>query len=136
RPSSPRLPRRPFPPPPWPPPAACPAAYRAALRPPVRGSGLGHDQELEPVEALGVLAEIGRHHLDRLALGLAGLVTDGRLSALERACGLLAAALRLRRLLAHAPERRDDLLVVDHLRHRRRRAPWPPWRDPSPPPAR
>src|SRR3954454_2503465 len=48
-------------------------------------AGLGHDQELQAVERIGVAAEVGLHHLGGLRLGLAGLLLDRRLLAVEPA---------------------------------------------------
>src|SRR4051812_15411501 len=64
-------------------------------------AGLGHGQELEAVELVGVLAEIGLHHLARLALGFASLLFDRGLLAVALGGDLQAAAFGLLRLLAH-----------------------------------
>jgi hypothetical protein len=47
-------------------------------------AGLGHGEELEPVQRVVLAAEVGLAHLGRLALDLAGLVEDRGLLALER----------------------------------------------------
>src|SRR5215213_7831877 len=78
-------------------------------------AGLGHDQELEPVEAVGVVAEVVLHHLLGFVLRLASFVLDRGLLAVELARVLFTALLRLRRLLAHAPEQARDLLIGDKL---------------------
>src|SRR5215208_5367093 len=85
-------------------------------------AGLGHDQELEPVEPVSVVAEIVLHHLLGFLLGLAGLLLDRGLLSIEVACQLLAALLRLGGLLLHLLERAHDLVVFDELRHLLRRA--------------
>src|SRR5689334_2031995 len=41
-------------------------------------TGFGHREELETIERVGVVAEVGLHHLARLGLRLAGLVEDRR----------------------------------------------------------
>jgi hypothetical protein len=61
---------------------------------------LGHREELEATEGIDVAAaEIGLHHLARLALRFAGLLEDRCLPALEGACDLGAALLDLGGLL-------------------------------------
>jgi hypothetical protein len=56
-------------------------------------AGLGHGQELEAVERVVLVAEIGLHHLAGLLLGLASRVEDRRLLALDLA-GVLQATER------------------------------------------
>ena len=75
-------------------------------------AGLGHRQELEAVQRVGVLAEVGLHHLGRLGLGLAGLVEDRGLLAVDLAGDLGAARLGLVGLVVHAPERRAQIGLV------------------------
>src|SRR5215216_1789330 len=53
---------------------------------------LRHRQELESVERVGLVVEIGRHHFRRLALDRPSLFEDGGLLALE-AAGHVRAAL-------------------------------------------
>src|SRR3954463_14618485 len=48
-------------------------------------AGLGHRQELEPVEGVRSAIEIVLHHLGRLLLHLARLLEDRRLLAVEAA---------------------------------------------------
>ena len=79
-------------------------------------AGLGHRQELEAVETVGVLTEIGAHHLGRLLLGLARLLEHGRLLAFELVGELSAALLGLLRLLDHAVERLAQVVVLDEAR--------------------
>src|SRR5581483_2479060 len=79
---------------------------------PVAGlAGLRHGQELEAVERIRVVTEVGAHHLRRFLLGLAGLVEDRRLLAVERRRALGAPLLGLGRLLVHPLERRDELVA-------------------------
>src|ERR687897_620918 len=83
---------------------------------------LGNDQELEPVEAVRVVAEVVLHHLLGFLLGLARLLLDRGLLAVELARELLAALLRLSRLVAHALEQALDLLVLHEASDLRGRA--------------
>src|SRR4051794_36668257 len=85
-------------------------------------AGLGHRQELEAVERVGVATEVGRHHLRRLLFRLAPLLHDPRLLAADRAGDLRAPLLRLLRLLTHALERLAELRVLDELADALRRA--------------
>src|SRR3954470_1421229 len=77
-------------------------------------AGLGHDQELEPVERVGVAAEVGLHHLGGLALRLASLLLQRRLLALQAVRDLLAALLGLGGFLRHLVE--HPLQLVGCLR--------------------
>src|SRR4051794_11957505 len=70
---------------------------------------LGHRQELEAVESVGVLVEVDLEHGRALALGGARLLEDRGLLALEGAGELGAAPLRLGRFLAHLLERGDEV---------------------------
>ena len=63
-------------------------------------TGFRHGQELEAVQGVGVLVEVDLEHLGALALGRPRLLENGRLLALERACKVGAAALRLGGFLA------------------------------------
>ncbi len=73
---------------------------------------LGHRQELEAVETVGVVAQVGRHHLGRLLLGLAGLLEDRRLLSVEAFGDLSRPLLGLHGLLLHSIERLLELVVV------------------------
>src|ERR1700709_525874 len=72
-------------------------------------AGLGHRQELEAVELVGLLVEVDVHEGFALFLGFRGLVEDRRLLALPLAGQLGAATLGLLGLLAHGPQRVDDV---------------------------
>lgn len=78
---------------------------------------LGHRQELEAVEAVGVLAEVGRHHLGRLGFRFLGFFEDRGLLAVASVGELGAAALGLFGLLAHAGEHLRHLVVLDQAFH-------------------
>src|SRR5215218_4435172 len=76
-------------------------------------AGLGHRHELEAVEPVGVVAEVGLHHLGGLAFGLFRLLENRRLLAVALIGDLGAAARGLLGLLAHVPQFPGDPLVVD-----------------------
>jgi hypothetical protein len=80
-------------------------------------SRLRHQQELQAVEAVGVVAEVGPHHLGGLALGLARLLEQRGLLALQPVGQLRRALLGLRGLLLHLLERRLDAVVLDQPDH-------------------
>src|SRR3954452_9191564 len=86
--------------------------HRLQDRPVTDLGGLGHRQELEAVERVGVVVEIGRHHLCRLLLHLACLVEDRGLLAFEARRDLLAAVSGLRRLFRHSLQRLREARVL------------------------
>jgi hypothetical protein len=81
--------------------------------------GLRHRQELEAVERVRVVVEVGLHHLGRFRLDLARLVEDRGLLALEAAGELDAPLLGLRRLLRHPLQRLNEVraLLLGQLLH-------------------
>src|SRR3954452_21759534 len=92
--------------------------HRLQDRPAPDLGSLRHRQELEAVERIGLVVEIGRHHLRRLLLHLACLLEDRRLLALEARRDLLTALRRLRRLFRHALQRfrQAGVLLLGELR--------------------
>src|SRR5512132_2230499 len=85
-------------------------------RPVADFAGLGHCQELEAVERVRVVAQVGRHHLRRFLLRLARLLQDRRLLAVEILGEARRPLLRLLRLLVHLLERLLQVIVLALLR--------------------
>ena len=75
-------------------------------------AGLGHRQELEAVECVRVVAEVGLHHLGGLLLGLTGLLEDRGLLAVEVGGELGRPLLGLLRLLAMALQRGAQVVLA------------------------
>ena len=73
---------------------------------------LGHRQELEPVERISLVAEVGVTHLGGLLLYLASLCQDGRLLSLELGCQVGAAGLGLTCLVAGLRQLLGQRLVL------------------------